>query len=148
MSSLLQWLALMISPEHLIAYLKTVTDITDVVGTVDGSHVPIVGELDKALGAYMPTKAIIVTAVPGPELQGNTHNLSRGRMDVRGYGKTVAEAWKVANAVYNHFRHRPRAAMNGKTVISFRTDGGGTQGYDPEGDWPFVFLEYIMVMRD
>ena len=138
----------MISPEHLIAYLKTITDITGVVGTVGGSHVPIVGELDKALGAYMPTKAIIVTSTGGPELQGNTHNLSRGRMDVRCYGETVGEAWKVANAVYNHFRHRPRAAMNGKTVISFRTDGGGIQGYDPEGDWPFVFLEYIMVMRD
>ena len=61
---------LMISPEHLIAYLETVSDITDVVGTVGGSHVPIVGELNKALGAYMPTKAIIVTSTGGPELQG------------------------------------------------------------------------------
>ena len=78
----------MISPEHLIAYLKTVSDITAVVGTVGGSHVPIVGELDKALGAYMPTKAIIVTSSQAdPELQGNTHNLSRGRMDVRCYGE-------------------------------------------------------------
>ena len=138
----------MISPEHLIAYLKTVTDITDVVGNGGRqpcSHCGGVNQGPWRLHAHQGNHRYQHRR---PELQGNTHNLSRGRMDVRGYGKTVAEAWDVANAVYNHFRHRPRAAMNGKTVISFRTDGGGTQGYDPEGDWPFVFLEYIMVMRD
>ena len=40
------------------------------------------------------------------------------------------------------------STINGKRVVSLYPSGGGTQDYDPDGDWPFVFTEYTLVISE
>ena len=38
------------------------------------------------------------------------------------------------------------STINGKHVTQLSPSGGGVQDYDSDGDWPFVFTEYTLVI--
>ena len=138
----------MITPEHLTAYLRAHPGVSAAVGAVGTNSLPITGELKGALAALMPRRAIVVTSSGGPELPGRNHDLARGRMDVRCYGKTISDAWALHNDVYQVLRRGGRRAMNGQQMVTVRPSGGGIQDRGPEGDWPFVFSEYTLTMTE
>ena len=133
----------MISPVHMIRYLRSLPVVT---AALDNGRV--LEEMVDAFAKSMPRRAIVVTSSGGPEWIGRTHNFVRGRQDVKCYGKTVGDAWELNGIVYNALREAGRANMNGKHVISVRPSGGGIQLREPEGDWPFVFTEYMMVISE
>ena len=56
----------------------------------------------------------------------------RSRMDVLCYGKDVADAWALNDAVYAELRYNRPLTING----------------DSDGDWPFVFVEYTLVISE
>ena len=139
----------MISPEHLIAYLKGNAAIAAAVGTVRiGQYVglPILEELTAPVAAMLPRRAIVVTGSGGPEIIGTTHNLTGGTNDVICYGATLADAWALNGIVYNRLEHIGSLNAGGKHVVSIKPTGAGGQGRHPDGDFPFVFCEYEMVI--
>ena len=69
-------------------------------------------------------------------------------MDVLCYGKDVADAWDLNDAVYAELRYNRPLTINGKHVTQLSPSGGGTQDYDSDGDWPFVFTEYTLVISE
>ena len=140
----------MISPEHLIEYLRANAKVSAAVGTVsiEGVDVvPIVSEISKPLPQLMPRRIIVVTYGGGPDLPGRNHDLARGTMDVRSYGRTVADAWALNDVVYATLRYKGRRSMNGKQVLSVRPVGGA-QGRDRVGGWPFVWTSYSLVITE
>ena len=137
----------MIAPQHLITYFRAHNAVSGAVGTAGGG-LPIVGEMNGAIAALMPRRAIVVTASGGPEILGLNHDLAQGRMDVRCYGATLADAWELNDVVYEVLRYNGRRAMNGKTVHAIWPSGGGIQGRDQDVDAPFVFTEYTMIIAE
>ena len=139
----------MISPEHLIAYLKGNAAIAAAVGMMtSGGHtgIPIIPELPTPVAEFLPRRAIVVTGGGGPEIPGTTHNLTGGTNDVICYGKTLADAWALNGIVYNHLEKIGSLNANGKHVVSIKPTGAGGQGRHPDGDFPFVFCEYELVI--
>ena len=142
----------MINPGYLINYLKATPVIADAVNergalTVGGqTGTPIFNELIASLAAEMPRRAIVVTGSGGPEIIGTTHNLTGGTNDVICYGKTLADAWALNGIVYNHLQHIGSLNAGGKHVVSIKPTGAGGQGRHPDGDFPFVFCEYELVI--
>ena len=141
----------MISPQHLIAYLQGNATIVAAVGSFTlGRHtgVPVLPEISTAIAGLMPRRVVVITSSGGPEIVGVNHDMARARMDVRCYGKDVADCWALNDVVYNELRYAWPRQMNGTKVLSFFPSGGGNQDYDPDGDWPFVFTEYTMVISE
>ena len=99
------------------------------------------------IAGLMPRRAVVITTSGGPEIMGE-NDLARARMDVRCYGKDVADCWALNDAVYAELRYNRPQTINGKRVVSLYPSGGGTQDYDPDGDWPFVFTEYTLVISE
>ena len=62
--------------------------------------------------------------------------------------KDVADCWALNDAVYAELRYNRPQTMNGKHVTQLSPSGGGTQDYDSDGDWPFVFTEYTLVISE
>ena len=94
----------------------------------------------------MPRRAIVVTGSGGPEIPGTTHNLTGGTNDVICYGATLADAWALNGIVYNHLEKIGSLNAGGKHVVSIKPTGAGGQGRHPDGDFPFVFCEYELVI--
>ena len=141
----------MISPEHLIAYCRANAAIQAAVGpmSVRGfAGVPVLAEIKADnIAGLMPRRAIVITTSGGIEIVG-PNDLARARMDVRCYGAHVADAWALNDAVYAELRYNRPSAINGKQVTQLSPSGGGTQDYDSDGDWPFVFTEYTLVISE
>ena len=140
----------MISPQHLIAYCQANAAIAAAVGTVTlggRTGVPVLPEISAAIAGLMPRRAVVITSSGGPEIVG-PNDLARSRMDVLCYGKDVADAWALNDAVYAELRYNRPLTINGKHVTSLYPSGGGTQDYDSDGDWPFVFVEYTLVISE
>ena len=140
----------MISPQHLIAYCQANAAIAAAVGTVTvGGYtgIPIAKTITTAFAGLMPRKVILITASGAPEIVG-PNDLARSRMDVRCYGFNEDEAWALNGAVYAELRYNRPLTINGKHVTQLSPSGGGTQDYDSDGDWPFVFVEYTLVISE
>ena len=141
----------MISPQHLIAYCQANAAIAAAVGsvTVRGvAGVPVLAEIKADnIAGLMPRRAVVVTSSGGPVIVG-PNDLAKSRMDVLCYGKDVADAWALNDAVYAELRYNRPLTINGKHVTSLYPSGGGTQDYDSDGDWPFVFTEYTLVISE
>ena len=99
------------------------------------------------IAGLMPRRAVVITTSGGIEIVG-PNDLARARMDVRCYGKDVADAWALNDAVYAELRYNRPSAINGKHVTQLSPSGGGIQDYDSDGDWPFVFTEYTLVISE
>ena len=99
------------------------------------------------IAGLMPRRAVVITSSGGPEIVG-PNDLARARMDVLCYGKDVADAWELNDAVYAELRYNRPLTINGKHVTQLSPSGGGIQDYDPDGDWPFVFVEYTLVISE
>ena len=99
------------------------------------------------IAGLMPRRAVVITSSGGPEIVG-PNDLARSRMDVLCYGKDVADAWDLAYAVQGELRYNRPLTINGKHVTQLSPSGGGTQDYDSDGDWPFVFVEYTLVISE
>ena len=141
----------MINPQHLIAYCQANATIAAAVGsvTVKGlTGVPVLAEIKADnIAGLMPHRAVVITSSGGPEIVG-PNDLAKSRMDVLCYGKDVADAWDLNDAVYGELRYNRPLTINGKHVTQLSPSGGGTQDYDSDGDWPFVFVEYTLVISE
>ena len=141
----------MISPQHLIVYCRANAAIQAAVGpmSVRGfAGVPVLAEIKADnIAGLMPRRAVVITSSGGPEIVG-PNDLARARMDVLCYGKDVADCWALNDAVYAELRYNRPLTINGKHVTSLYPSGGGTQDYDSDGDWPFVFTEYTLVISE
>ena len=141
----------MISPEHLIAYLKGNAAIAAAVGTITlGGHTgtAILDELIAGAAGQLPRPLIVVSGGGGPEIEGTTHNLTGGTNDVVCYEYTMARAWRLNQVVYNHLEKIGSLNANGKHVVSIKPTGAGGPGRHPDGDFPFVFCEYELVISE
>ena len=137
----------MISPEHLIRWLRDDDDVADAVGTVTlrgHTATPIISELPSVLAEVMPRRAIVVTSAGGPEVPGSHHDIVTGRQDVRCYGRTVADAWALHNVVYKALRYGGRRDLEGITAYGVSPTAGGAQSREPDGGWPYVWTEYTI----
>ena len=141
----------MISPQHLIAYCQSNATIAAAVGSVvlgGRTGVPVLAEIKTDnIAGQMPRRAVVITASGGPEIVG-PNDLARSRMDVLCYGKDVADCWALAYTVQGELRYNRPLTINGKHVTQLSPSGGGTQDYDSDGDWPFVFTEYTLVISE
>ena len=45
-------------------------------------------------------------------------------------------------------RYNRPLTINGKNVAQLSPSGDGTQDYDSDGDWPFVFVEDTLVISE
>ena len=143
----------MIPPKHLIAYLRAHQTILDAVGTVSSGgadRIPIIGEMpsNTPWGTHMPRRLIVVMASGGPDVVGRNHDVRRGRQDVVCYGEDVADAWELSEIVYHDLRYGGRRRMGTVPVKSVVPSGGGIQSRTPNGNWPYVFTEYTVVIDD
>lgn len=140
----------MISPEYLKVYLRGRADVQNEVGTItigSTSYVAVTAETLQTLAKVMPRKLIHVKSAGGPAEPGRNHDIVTGRMDVRCFGKTTAEAWSVHDVVYGVLRYEgSRSNMNGKMVYSIYPSAGGIDLREPEGGWPYVWTQYTMTM--
>ena len=87
--------------------------IAAAVGTVvlgGRTGVPVLAEIKADnIAGLMPRRAVVITTSGGPEIVGQ-NDLARARMDVRCYGKDVADCWALNDAVYAELRYnRPQA---------------------------------------
>ena len=142
----------MINPRYLIAYLKADPDIANALGTVmgrGGELVPVVRKIREPIWNAMPQRAITVKSAGGPEPSGRNNDLVVGRQDVRCYGKNEDDAWQLHDIVYKLLRYgEPRRNMGGKIAVTIRPTAGGIDLIDPDGDWPFVWMEYTMALSE
>ena len=136
----------MISPGHLIAYCGSNPAILTAVGSIPQGAL-VLPEISTVMAGLMPRRVVVITSSGGPEIVG-PNDLARARMDVRCYGAFVGEAWALNDAVYAELRYNRPLTINGKHVVSLYPSGGGTQDYDSDGDWPFVFTEYTLVISE
>ena len=139
----------MISPRHLIRYMRDVSDITDAVGTAtlrDRDVVPITTSIQDWLAQLMPRRVIVVTSAGGTTPPGHMHDITVGRQDVRCYGQTVGDAWALHDAVYEALRYGGRKGMDGYAVTGCHPTSGGIQMW--EGDWPYVWTEYTLIVSE
>ena len=142
----------MISPEHLIKHLQANAIIAAAVGTatVKGlTGVPVLAEIKTDnIAGQMPRRAVVITTSGGIEIVG-PNDLARARMDVRCYGAHMADAWLLNDAVYGELRYNRPLTINGKHVTStLRPVVAGYRITTADGDWPFVFTEYTLVISE
>ena len=117
----------------LLAYLKTVSDVTAVVGTrVWGDEIPR-DEIEQ-----MPQMAVVFNATSDPPPLWATRGLPLEvqAYDVYCYGVTLAEADLVRRTIHNALNEIRRELQDAVLIHWARLIGGGGVGRDDETDWP------------
>lgn len=110
------------------------------------------GEIPKGRVASMPERCAVVAAAGAPPMApGMADNVpvSVNRVDVRCYGRTLAEADLVALAVTHALKRWQFGRTSGRHLVHwFQKVGGPIAFRDPDGDWPVSVVTFQMQMAD
>lgn len=145
------------APDYLGA-LKTALLLDGAITAASGGHVYI-GELPRetaggvAFSTLMPRTAVLVQPAGGGVERGHA-KLAYPRIDVRFYGKTPNEGWRLMLVVHDYLKALTRkvaaTSSTGERALihSVTPVSHGTQLRDADGDWPMTLRTYELVVSE
>lgn len=144
------------APDYLGA-LKTALLLDAAVAAASAGRV-YVGELPRESGAVsfaslMPRAAVLVQPAGGSPERGYAR-LSYPRIDVRSYGRTPNEAWRLSLVVHDYLKNLARkvaaASSTGERALIHDATpvSGGSLLRDADGDWPMALRTYELVVSE
>lgn len=128
-------------------------NITALVTTAPAAARIFVGELPEVEAQAQPRSAVLVQPAGGLPEPG-TAQLAQPRIDVRCYGRTPNEAWRLSLQVHESLKAIQRriatATSSGdKALIHSATPSGGpTLLRDNDGQWPMVLRTYTLFVSE
>lgn len=135
-----------------LATLRTIIGLDAGITATTGGRI-YVGEFPETEAALQPRTAVLVQPSGGlPEL--GEAKLSWPRVDVRCYGRTPNEAWRLSLDMHELMKgiHRRVAAASssGTRALIHRAipTGGPTLLRDADGDWPMVLRTYELMVAE
>lgn len=122
----------------LVAAMLADSDVVAMVGTRGFG-----GELPPGETADMPRAAFVIRASGGVPLLGGSYvEAEAQRVDVYAYGKTAAQAAKLADLLGLKLRRIQRRIVNGTLIYWVNSAGGYSSGRDPETEWPRAWRSF------
>lgn len=97
----------------------------------------------------MPRKCVVLAPAGGRSLGPSARSYSGFgtlRVDVKHYGETANEAYKVELAVWEAMKFSRRYGVAGEGGIFWATVEGGPTGplHEPDVQWPFFLTTYLV----
>jgi hypothetical protein len=133
--------------DAMIGVLKQYSRVTNIVGDrVCGA------KLSARVVGQMPTSAVVVkrNGITTGIGSADTIEYTRARIDVFSYGRTDAEAERVALSVHHAVKQFPGSRLVGDGILvrSVTHTAGPIQIEDPETGWPTIIYTYEVLHAD
>lgn len=126
--------------------LRACGDLSDLIdGRVYGGEVP------GADADVMPRGCIVVANAGGGGSgvgASDTRAWTRGRIDVRSYGETPAEAAAISVMAHLWLKQWTRRVANGVLIDTVEEGAGPISFRDPNTDWPMTIRTYLLLHAD
>ncbi len=112
-----------------------------------------VAELPDGEAASMPRVAVLIQPAGGLPERGRT-KLAYPRIDVRCYGRTPNEGWRLMLVVHEYLKALTRkvaaASSTGERALIHDVSAvsHGSQLRDADGDWPMTLRTYELVVSE
>lgn len=129
--------------ESIAAWLRSQAAVTAVVASdrIYGHELP------DGTYNYMPRAAVVISASGGPG-DATVMNLGRQRIDVRVYGKKLADARAKYGVVHQALKHMVREVVGGAFLHSADLEAGAVEAREPDTGWPMIFASYRVMYAE
>jgi hypothetical protein len=139
-------------PDVLSALRQLVRADGAVLAIVTDAQRVYAGEMPASESALQPRAAVVLSRAGGPGDHGRV-KIGRYRIDVRAYGATGFEAFRLSNAVHELLKasERVRVSAGGITPTLLHgavLEGGPSDLRDADGDWPFTLRTYEVLAAE